>query len=190
MSNLQTEFYIRKQIQRILLQESGPEDKPSPEPTEEPKPSGNGKVFGSAGRGRLPADIAALFAGEDGSAAEVKRLASSNPAKLMKNLRVQRGRGDTTLERAKSLIENARSGTDVFGQAIGKAQDMENSKRKGAYFPNTGLPQARLANLFVYDTLRAAASVGYIKMTGHLRVEEYKDGVLVYNVRNNGERWE
>jgi hypothetical protein len=181
MSNLQAELFVRKQIQKILLEN---------EESKELAPVGNGKVFGSAGRGRLPKDIAALFAGEDGSATEVKRLASSNPAKLMKNLRVTRGLGETTLERAKSLIENARSGPEVFGASIGKPQDMDNSKRKGLYFANAGLPSARLANLFIFDTLRAAASVGYIQMSGHLRVEEWKEGVLIYNVRNEGERWE
>ena len=187
MSNLQTELFIRKQIQKILIE--NPENDSAEPPKESPK--SGGRVFGSVGRGRLPKEIAEVFAGEDGSAAELKRLASTNPTKLMKNLKVSRGVGNTTLERAKSLIENARNGTEVFGQAIGPAEEIEStSKRVGAYFPNKGLPNTRLANLFIFDTLRGAATSGYIKMTGHLRVEEFQNGVLVYNVTNAGDRWQ
>ena len=116
MSNLQAEIFIRKQIQRILLENTEDENE-----TEKPKESSSsgGRVFGSVGRGRLPKEIAEIFAGEDGSAAEPKRLASTNPAKLMKNLKVSRGNGNTTLERAMSLIANAQQGTEAFGQAIG-----------------------------------------------------------------------
>jgi len=188
MSNLQAEIFIRKQIQRILLENTEDENE-----TEKPKESSSsgGRVFGSVGRGRLPKEIAEIFAGEDGSAAEPKRLASTNPTKLMKNLKVSRGNGNTTLERAMSLIANAQQGTEAFGQAIGAVQEIESpGKRKGAYFPNGGLPNNRLANLFIFDTLRGAAAAGYIKMTGHLRVEEFQSGVLVYNVTNEGDRWQ
>lgn len=184
MSNLKTEFFIRKQIQKILL-ENTDEDAPKE------KTASGGKVFGSVGRGRLPKEIAEVFAGEDGSAAEPKRLASTNPARLMKNLKVSAASGNTTLERAMALIANAQKGTEAFGMAIGEVEEIKSpSDRKGAYFPNAGLPSNRLANLFVFDTLRGAAAAGYIKMTGHLRVEEHKAGVLVYNVTNEGDRWQ
>ena len=187
MSNLQAELFIRKQIQKILFE--NPEEPPADPPKE--APTSGGRVFGSVGRGRLPKEIAEIFAGEDGSAAEPKRLASTNPAKLMKNLKVSRGNGDTTLERAKSLIANARQGTEAFGLAIGPAEEIKSSSdRVGAFFPNAGLPSNRLANLFIFDTLRGAAAAGYIKMTGHLRVEEYQAGVLIYNVTNAGDRWQ
>ena len=190
MSNLQAELYIRKQIQRILLEKT--EDQPAPEPPKETETqSGQGRVFGSAGRGRLPKEIAEIFAGEDGSAAEPKRLATSNPMKLMKNLKVSRAKGDTAVARAKSLIENARAGTEIFRTAIGNPDDRKDAGgRTGVFFPNAGLPNDRLANLFVYDTLRAAATVGYIQMTGHLRVEQLAGGVIIFNVRNEGERWQ
>lgn len=194
MSNLQAELFIRKQIQKILL-EKEETNQAEPAPAPEPKPTetqtSGGRVFGSVGRGRLPKEIAEVFAGEDGSAAELKRLASTNPAKLMKNLKVSRGAGNTTLERAISLITKAQQSTEAFKQAIGPVEEIEsNSKRKGAYFPNAGLPSNRLVNLFIFDTLRGAAAVGYVKMTGHLRVEEFRSGVLVYNVKNEGDRWQ
>lgn len=190
MSQLETEFFVRKQIQRILL-EKKEEQEPAPaEPKAEDESKAQGRVFGGVGGGDLPAWVKEIFADESGSAAEAKRLASSNPGQLMKNLKVQRGNGKTTLERANSLIDSARSGNPAYGQSIGKAQERKDSSgRVGLFFPNTGGFKDRYANLFIYDTVRAAATVGYIRMTGHLRVEGQSGGVLVYNVKNMNDRW-
>ena len=54
MSNLQTELFIRKQIQKILIE--NPENDSAEPPKESPK--SGGRVFGSVGRGRLPKEIA------------------------------------------------------------------------------------------------------------------------------------
>ena len=194
MSQLETEFFIRKQIQRILLEkkeeeEGTPDATPASPKSEEGSPA-QGQVFGGVGGGDLPGWVKDIFADESGSAAAAKRLAATNPGQLMKNLKVQRGNGKTTLERAKSLIDSARQGTPAYGQSIGDAQERKDkSDRPGLFFPNTGGFKDRYANLFVFDTIRAAATVGYIRMTGHLRVEGVSGGVLVYNVRNRNDRW-
>lgn len=193
MEKLTAESFIREHVRKILLEkdeEETPKDDPSREAPTKGEPQGPGQVFGSAGRGRLPQEIADIFGGEGGSAAEVKRLATVNPGKLMSNLGVTRQQGDTTLERAKAVIASARASTPVFKQAIGPGQDVTSGERNGVFFSNEGLPNDRLANLFIYDTVRAAAAVGFIKMTGHLRVEPAEGGVLVYNVRNSSETWE
>jgi hypothetical protein len=108
----------------------------------------------------------------------------------MSNLKVSRGNGKTALKRAESLVNNARSGTEAFGKSIGNAQERKDSTgRVGIFFPNAGLPKDRYALLFVLDTIKAAAAVGYIQMTGHLRVEGTSGGVLVYNVTDKNDRW-
>lgn len=179
MKDLQTELFIREQVRKILLEKKKKDTGKDPS---------SGQVYGSIGRGRLPKEIIDIFGGEEGSAIEKKRLASVDPGKLMSNLKLSKQGGETTLERAKSLIAQARK-NDVFGQAIGSGEDLQQEDRKGVFFPNVGLPQDRLANLFVYDTIRAAAATELIEMSGHLRVEETEGGVIVYNVRNIEERW-
>ena len=184
MSNLKAELFIRKQIQSILLREEKEEKE------EEEKSRGPGKVFGGTGQGNYPAWVKEIFAGEDGSTAKAKRLASMNPGKLMSNLKAQRGNGKTTLERAVAVVDSVRSSNESFNKAIGEAQTRESSDgRTGYFYPNAGLPQDRQSTLFVFDTIRAAATVGYIKMTGHLRVEPTGGGTMVYQVRNNQDRW-
>lgn len=193
MEKLSTENFIRNQVRRILEEKEKQKD-PVKDPAEKEtavknKPARRGEVFGSAGRGRLPREIVDIFGGEGGSAAEIKRLATVDPGKLMNNLGVTKQEGETTIERAKAVISAARRGTPAFNQAIGVGEDMSDGERKGVFFSNEGLPQDRLANLFVYDTLRAAAATGFMEMTGHLKVEETEGGVMVYNVRNQAETW-
>lgn len=185
MSDLDTELFIRRHIQRILLREEKEEEK-----EEKPKRVGRGKVFGGTGQGNYPAWVKEIFAGEDGSTAKAKRLASMNPGKLMSNLKAQHGSGDATLERANNVINSVRRANDVFNQAIGAGEQQERSGKKGYFYPNAGLPQDRQSTLFVFDTVRAAAATGLIKMDGHIRIEPHSGGTIMYQVENDRDRWD
>ena len=184
MSDLDTELFIRRQVQRILLREE------KEETTEEkPKRRGPGKVLGGTGQGNYPNWVKEIFAGEDGSVAKAKRLAASNPGKLMSNIGARNGHGETTLDRANNVVEGVRRANKVFGEAIGQGEEQERSGKKGYFYPNAGLPQDRQSTLFVFDTVRAAATVGYIKMDGHIRIEPYSGGTIMYQVENDKDRW-
>jgi len=188
MSDLDTELFIRRQIRNILLREEKEESNDKKE--EEDKPKGRGQIFGGIGRGDIPKWVKEIFAGEDGSAAKAKRLASVNPGKLMSNLKAQRGSGKTTLERANSLVESVRNSNDSFKAAIGRGEEREDAGgRKGYFYSNAGLDQDRQSTLFVFDTVLAGSTVGYVEMSGHLRIEPVAGGSLMYNVVNNGDRW-
>ena len=109
----------------------------------------------------------------------------------MSTLRAQTGSGDSTLKRADAVVESVRRANSTFAEAIGKGEDQEDSEgKKGYFYPNAGLPQDRQSTLFVFDTVRAAASVGLIKMDGHIRIEPTSGGTMMYQVRNNSDRWQ
>lgn len=181
MSNLEAELFIRRHIQRMLLREE----------KEETKSRGRGKVLGGTGQGNYPTWVKEIFAGEDGSTAKAKRLASVNPGKLMSSLKAQTGSGDSTLKRADAVVESVRRANSTFAEAIGRGEDKEDSEgKKGYFYPNAGLPQDRQSTLFVFDTVRAAAAVGLIKMDGHIRIEPTSGGTMMYQVRNNSDRWQ
>ena len=187
MSDLDTESFIRQQIRNILLREEKEEPK---EKEEKEERKGPGRIFGGIGRGDIPKWVKEIFAGEDGSAAKAKRLATVNPGKLMSNLRAQRGSGKTTLERANSLVENVRNANEAFKSAIGTGEKREDANgREGYFYANAGLDQDRQSTLFVFDTVLAGSTVGYVEMTGHLRIEPVGGGSLMYNVVNDGDRW-
>ena len=184
MSNSDTEQFIRQQIRNILLREE------KEEPKEEKEKKVQGRIFGGIGRGDIPKWVKEIFAGEDGSAAKAKRLATVDPGKLMSNLRAQRGSGKTTLERASKLVESVRNSNESFKAAIGPGEDREDSSgRKGYFYANSGLDQDRQSTLFVFDTVLAGSTTGYVQMTGHLRIEPVNGGTMMYNVINDGDRW-
>ena len=101
MSNLDTELFIRRQIQRILLREEKEPDK-----EEKPKRRGPGKVLGGTGQGRYPDWVKEIFAGEDGSVAKAKRLAAVNPGKLMSNIGARNGQGISFLVKLLVLVKS------------------------------------------------------------------------------------
>jgi len=181
MTSYDAESFIRQQVRKILLEEK---DK------SESTAQGKGQIFGGIGRGDIPKWVKEIFAGEDGSAAKAKRLATVNPGKLMSNLSARMGTGDTTLERANKVVEGIRSSNKAFRQAIGEPKAREDSSgRKGYFYANQGLDQDRQSTLFVFDSVLAASSIGYVKMTGHLRIEPTSGGTIMYNVVNRTDKW-
>lgn len=185
MGNTTAEAFIRRHIQRILLEE---EEKPEDDKKEDEPQRGRGQIWSGIKGGRLPAWAKEIL----GGGKKGERLASTNPAQLMKNLKISgQPPGKKSIDRIESLIKMAQAGRPEMGEAFGKPERRKDKANKeGVFVPNSGLPSDKQASVFVYDTIRGADGAGKLKLTGNVRIESISGGTLIFNVSKRGDRWE
>jgi len=172
MKNMQPEEYIRYQIRNILKQ---------------PLNEAQTKVLGGGGRGgRYPKELMDLFGGD-----KVGDLMSrKNPGGLMSKLNVSSASGDDDYQRIMSVLKQGVSGHDAMKAVYGDsftAKDDGNG-RKGVYVTVSGITTAS-GRFFLRELLTAAVGSGFMNLDGHVRVEITGDGVIIYPVKNETERW-
>ena len=185
MTKLQNESFIRSQIRRILLEEK---EEPAEEKPKEEKPkraSHSNKVVGNVGRGDIPKAIKDAL----GGGGKATRLASSDPAQLMKNLKVSRPHGKDDEEKLESYIGSAISSTKEMSAVFSGPEKMTDSQGRTGFLVRVSELKPRDAHVFVYDAVRGAANAGYLDLDGIVRVDATSGGSLAYGVGKESERW-
>ena len=172
MKDLQAEEYVRHQIRKILgrrLDEA------------------QSKILGGGGKGgRYPKELMELFGGE-----KVGDLMSrKNPGGLMSKLNVGQATGTDDYERLLDILKKGVGGRDEMKAVYGNSFTAKNDGkgRKGVYVTVDGITIAS-GRFFLRELLTAALGSGFMKLDGHARVEITGDGVLIYPVKNESERW-
>ena len=172
MKNAQAEKYIREQIRKILGQRLD---------------EAQSKILGGGGKGgRYPKELMDLFGGE-----KVGDLMSrKDPGGLMGKLNVDTASGENDYERLKDILKKGVGGRkemqNVFGNSFTEKDDGKG--RKGVYVTVSDITTAS-GRFFLRELLTAALGANFIKLDGHARVEIADNGVLIYPVENETERW-
>jgi hypothetical protein len=193
MSRLDTEAFIRRHVRRILTEEEDKPkgdkpkgDKPKGDKPKEKQSQGQGQVWSGLKGGRLPKwAIEAL-----GGSKKAERLAETNPAQLMKNLKLSPASGSTTVDRVAALIRQSQSSRPEMGKAFGTPSLREDATgKKGVLIP-AGELAGRTGSIIIHDLVYGAWKAGYLKLSGNIRLESQDGGTLVFNVSKRSDRWE
>jgi hypothetical protein len=174
MENLMnTEDYIRKQIQRILSE--GEEQKKSEKPTTKKKPKGRGGRKRKGGRLDIKYGGGNTTAEIKGSKARVE----SDPGGLLGDLGVQPGKGQD-LERILGLVRSAIYGTDVMSAAYVGAQVV--TRQDGVKTIQIAVKSIKPRDgvFFMSHVFQAAQNVGMIgQLEQNVRMEAAGQGLLI-----------
>jgi len=194
MGSTVTEAFIRRHIRRILTEEEGKpkgdkpkDDKPKDDKPKEEQSRGQGQVWSGVKGGRLPKwAIEAL-----GGSKKATRLAYTDPAALMKNLKLSPASGNTTVERVADLVKQSISAHQEMKMAFpGLGPDETDSAgKKGVYIAHAGELSGRAGSTIVHDLIYGAWKAGYLRLTGNIRIEEFQTGTIVFNVSKRSDRW-
>ena len=188
MGSTVTEAFIRRHIRRILTEEEDKPkaEKPKAEKPKEEKSQVQGQVWSGIKGGRLPKwAVEAL-----GGSKKATRLAYTNPAALMKNLKLSAATGPTTVDRVVALISQSQSSRPEMGKAFGAPSLREDTTgKKGVLIP-AGELAGRTGSTIIHDLVYGAWKSGYLKLSGNIRLESQDGGTLVFNVSKKTDRWE
>jgi hypothetical protein len=172
MSELQADKYIREQIRKILAR---------------PLVEAQSKVLGGGGKGgRYPKELMDLFGGETVG----DLLSRKDPAVLMQRLGIGGAIGSNDYERILDLLKKGVRGREemkaVYGDSFEAKEDGKG--RQGVYLGVDGISMAS-GRFFLRELMIAANGAGLIELDGHVRVEIAENGVLIYPVKTETERW-
>lgn len=188
MGSTVAESFIRRQVRRILAEQSK-EKKETGSKAKEPKETqtqGQGQVWSGIRGGRLPKwAVEAL-----GGSKKAERLAYTNPAALMKNLKLSPASGSTTVERVNQIVSQSMNSRPEMGQAFGQPQLKKDSQGKNGVYIPSGELAGRTGSTIMHDLVYGAWKAGYLKLTGNLRLEQMDGGTIVFNVSKKSDRWE
>ena len=179
MPNLTPEKFVRQHIRHILNDLLVEQD-------EDKKKTVQTKVLGGGGKGgRYPKELLALFGGE--SVPDL--LSRKDPSKLMSRLRISVAPGSDDFEKIESLIQQGVSGREEMQNVYVNTEARDDGKgRKGIYIITKDISTSS-GRLFLREMMLAAVTAGKIKLSGHVRVEIAENGVIIYPVATESERW-
>tara|TARA_Y100001970_G_scaffold140567_1_gene173083 strand:- start:548 stop:1114 length:567 start_codon:yes stop_codon:yes gene_type:complete len=187
MGSTVAESFIRKQVRRILAEEAAApkEGKPKADKPES-QSEGAGQVWSGIRGGRLPKwAVEAL-----GGSKKAERLAYTNPAALMKNLKLSPASGETTVKRVEQLVIQSFSSRPEMGEAFGDPEARKDSAGKNGVFVPAGELAGRTGSTIMHDLIYGAWKAGYLRLTGNIRLEQMDGGTIIFNVSKKSDRWE
>jgi len=194
MGSTTAEAFIRRHVRRILTEEKDERSeeqlakdakKAKEKSSKETKSQGRGQVWSGLKGGRLPKwAIEAL-----GGSKKAERLAETNPAQLMKNLKLSPASGNTTVERVYDLVRTAKSSRPEMGEALGTHGKIGDNDGKSGVTISDGELSGRTAGVIIHDLIIGAAKAGYLELTGNLRIERGGTGTVIFNVSKKSDRW-
>ena len=167
---------VKDLVLDILNEESDGESKPKPEVEPEPKPKPKKKkkkkktgIEASTGSGRFSAGVN-----------EAGALASENPKQLMKNLKVSGASGGDDINRIKSILRQAFTGTEAMQKVYTGLTQVTKGSKVGLRVEVSAI-SVRDGIKYIYHTMIGAQNAGMLSLDSLIQVENGSKGVMIYS---------
>jgi len=155
-----------KDVVLDILKEENEEEKKPKKKKKKKKKTG---IEASTGSGRFSAGVN-----------EAGALASENPQKLMKNLRISGGGGGDDIDKIKSILKQAFTGTDAMQKVYTGLSQVTKGSMVGLKVEVSAI-NVRDGIKYIYHTMIGAQNAGMLSLDSLIQVENLGGGVVIYS---------
>ena len=157
---------VKDVVSDILKEENEEEKKVEKKKKKKKKKTG---IEASTGSGRFSAGVS-----------EAGALASENPQRLMKNLKVSGAGGGDDIDKIKAILKQAFTGTEAMQKVYTGLTQVTKGSKVGLRVSVSAI-SVRDGIKYIYHTMVGAQNAGLLNLDSLIQVENSSNGVMIYS---------